>query len=217
MPGPLDGAEAPPIHSLVRTIRRFLHALGVGFVYIDPTTKVHRPIAVSGYTASMVDFLAKDFVQSDSSFKVVEHNPDRLLCWRDFPQYRDSASVRNWFHPYGADEGTSMILQTSAGARGVLHVSVASGEFPDRGLDLLEAMRPEFEMLLSQTSSAQSLTRRESQVLALIGTGATNPMIAAHLAISVNTVRRHVENILQKLKVSSRTEAALEAHRWLPL
>lgn len=110
-----------------------------------------------------------------------------------------------------------MILQTSAGARGVLHVSVASGEFPDRGLDLLEAMRPEFEMLLSQTSSAQSLTRRESQVLALIGTGATNPMIAAHLAISVNTVRRHVENILQKLKVSSRTEAALEAHRWLPL
>src|SRR5699024_653248 len=187
MPGPLDGAEAPPIHSLVRTIRRFLHALGVGFVYIDPTTKVHRPIAVSGYTASMVDFLAKDFVQSDSSFKVVEHNPDRLLCWRDFPQYRDSASVRNWFHPYGADEGTSMILQTSAGARGVLHVSVASGEFPDRGLDLLEAMRPEFEMLLSQTSSAQSLTRRESQVLALIGTGATNPMIAAHLAISVNT------------------------------
>jgi DNA-binding NarL/FixJ family response regulator len=52
------------------------------------------------------------------------------------------------------------------------------------------------------------LTRREVQVLRLVAAGATNRSIAQALFISDRTVAVHVGNILAKLGVSNRTEAA---------
>jgi DNA-binding NarL/FixJ family response regulator len=51
------------------------------------------------------------------------------------------------------------------------------------------------------------LTAREVEVLALVATGKTNREIAAALVVSEHTVARHVQNILAKLGVSSRTAA----------
>jgi DNA-binding NarL/FixJ family response regulator len=53
-----------------------------------------------------------------------------------------------------------------------------------------------------------ALTHREREVLALIGEGLTNQEIADRLVIEVGTVKNHVHNILDKLHVSSRGEAA---------
>jgi DNA-binding NarL/FixJ family response regulator len=52
------------------------------------------------------------------------------------------------------------------------------------------------------------LTLREQQVLYLITTGIGNKEIASCLSISPNTVKNHVHNLLQKLNVSSRHDAA---------
>lgn len=52
------------------------------------------------------------------------------------------------------------------------------------------------------------LTPRERDVLNLIGEGLTNQEIAERLVIEVGTVKNHVHNILSKLDVSSREEAA---------
>jgi len=57
------------------------------------------------------------------------------------------------------------------------------------------------------------LTYRERDVLALIARGATSDEIAEELSISRNTVRTHVQNILAKLQVHSRLEAAAFAVR----
>jgi DNA-binding CsgD family transcriptional regulator len=57
------------------------------------------------------------------------------------------------------------------------------------------------------------LTPREVDVLALVADGCTNPQIAASLFISRKTAEHHVSNILVKLGVSSRTEAAAAAVR----
>jgi RNA polymerase sigma factor (sigma-70 family) len=54
-----------------------------------------------------------------------------------------------------------------------------------------------------------ALTSRETQVLRLLMQGLTNQEIAEQLFISQNTVRRHVHDILRKLKCSSRTQAAM--------
>jgi DNA-binding NarL/FixJ family response regulator len=54
----------------------------------------------------------------------------------------------------------------------------------------------------------QNLTRREREVLHLIGLDFTNQDIANYLIIEVGTVKNHVHNILAKLNVSSRREAA---------
>ncbi len=55
------------------------------------------------------------------------------------------------------------------------------------------------------------LTEREVEVLRLVARGLNNQMIADHLIISEATVRTHVSNILSKLHLASRTQAALYA------
>jgi DNA-binding CsgD family transcriptional regulator len=57
------------------------------------------------------------------------------------------------------------------------------------------------------------LTAREREVLGLLAAGRANKDIARRLSISERTARTHVSNILRKLALSSRTEAALFAVR----
>lgn len=61
--------------------------------------------------------------------------------------------------------------------------------------------------------SAEPLTEREAQVLALVARGLSNQEIAAQLVIGERTVRTHVSNILSKLHLANRTQAALYAQR----
>jgi two-component system, NarL family, response regulator LiaR len=59
----------------------------------------------------------------------------------------------------------------------------------------------------------ESLTAREMAVLRLVAQGLSNQEIADRLAVSDPTVRAHVSNILSKLHLASRTQAALYAVR----
>ncbi|MEB3355661.1 MAG: response regulator transcription factor [Synechococcales bacterium] len=61
------------------------------------------------------------------------------------------------------------------------------------------------------------LTPREKQVLRLIAQGASNREIARTLYISEGTVKNHVTNILGRLNLRDRTQAAILAHSLLPL
>lgn len=58
---------------------------------------------------------------------------------------------------------------------------------------------------------AEPLTPREIEVLQLVASGAANKEIAAQLSITERTARTHVSNILGKLGLASRTQAALWA------
>lgn len=74
------------------------------------------------------------------------------------------------------------------------------------------------EMLISLTRERapdplQELTPREREILGLIGTGLTNREIGQRLSLSEKTIKHYVTNILQKLQVRSRVEAALYASR----
>lgn len=57
------------------------------------------------------------------------------------------------------------------------------------------------------------LTEREFDVLQCIGDGLTNQEIAEELFIGIKTVKTHVSNILSKLEVADRTQAAIYANR----
>ena len=64
-----------------------------------------------------------------------------------------------------------------------------------------------------QPPTPEPLTEREVEVLRLVARGQSNQQIADHLVISEATVRTHVSNILSKLHLASRTQAALYALR----
>ena len=73
----------------------------------------------------------------------------------------------------------------------------------------------EFARLANQAPRPQTLvnplSEREIEVLRLVAQGATNRQIAATLFIAEGTVRNHLTNILGKLGVSDRTQAAVKA------
>jgi two-component system NarL family response regulator len=102
------------------------------------------------------------------------------------------------------------------GARGYALKSIAPEELAEaiRALHAGGRWIPdEIARAYAMRSSSPELSPRELEVLRLLIKGLTNPEIGAALSISFGTVKAHVRNILAKLEVSDRTEAATEAHR----
>jgi len=102
-------------------------------------------------------------------------------------------------------EQTVEAIRAAAGGEGFLYASLVS-----RVLD-------EFSRISRLRAAAKEvfaeLTRREMQVLELLGEGLRNREIAERLYISEKTVKNHMSSILAKLHVNDRTEAALLAAR----
>lgn len=66
---------------------------------------------------------------------------------------------------------------------------------------------------LSRSEEEVSLTEREREILECLANGLNNKTIARALGISDTTVKVHIKHLLSKLKLTSRLEAAVWAHR----
>lgn len=66
---------------------------------------------------------------------------------------------------------------------------------------------------LNRSSEDVSLTEREREILECLANGLNNKTIARELGISDTTVKVHIKHLLSKLKLTSRLEAAVWAHR----
>ena len=101
----------------------------------------------------------------------------------------------------GLEELTQAVRKAARG-EAVLHPHVAA-----RLVQELHGASQETVLL------SKSLSEREREVLRLIAEGLSNAQIAARLVISERTVKSHVNNILSKLHVVDRTQAAIFAWR----
>lgn len=105
----------------------------------------------------------------------------------------------------------SYILKTSAAAEIVRVIKKATnGEHviePKVAGKMMSNFRTEKKKL------HEELTAREMEVLLCIGNGMTNQEISDKLYIGIKTVKTHVSNILSKLGVHDRTQAAVYVHR----
>jgi len=118
-----------------------------------------------------------------------------------------------------------MAAALRAGARGYLLKSME----PDEVIEaILRAVRGEVVVAPAMTaklvrlldakpgaagSLMDQLTQREREILGCLTRGKSNKAIAQELGISVDTVKLHVKNVLTKLNLSSRVEAAVYAVR----
>jgi DNA-binding NarL/FixJ family response regulator len=91
-------------------------------------------------------------------------------------------------------------------------LSAAAGESPSRSGEM---KRIAAAMKVRQVIDDDDipLTQRETQVLRHVALGLSNKEIGRSLEISVETVKEHVQNILRKIAVSDRTQAAVWAVR----
>jgi DNA-binding NarL/FixJ family response regulator len=144
--------------------------------------------------------------------------PDVLLCDADVAASLaalDAPAVLLLSDPIRAAEalaaGARGLLMRNASPRRIhaaLHAVAEGLMVVDEELSraVLHAVRPPAEM-------AEPLTNRELEVMQLLAAGLTNKEIASRLGISDHTVKFHVNAILGKLGVETRTEAVVHAAR----
>lgn len=122
-----------------------------------------------------------------------------------------------------SDEDSDLVEAIKSGAQGYLLKSLSTDEFIEmlNGLQQGEAamtrqttarlMKGFTETALRQAEPTDRLTEREIELLELVALGLANKAIAQELSISINTVKYHIKNILQKLGAQNRTEAVTYA------
>lgn len=123
----------------------------------------------------------------------------------------------------GSDDKDKLLAALKAGARAYVLKGVSAKELASVVRSAVAGevyVSPSIaaEMLVSLTKGKapdplQELTDRERDILALIGNGLTNREIGERLFLSEKTIKHYVTNILQKLQVRSRVEAALVASK----
>jgi len=87
----------------------------------------------------------------------------------------------------------------------------SGSDFTDAEQMLLTLLRPhlaEFEQAAFRRGSEPVLTARQTELVGLLAEGLTNRQIGRRLDIAEGTVRRHLENIFERLNVTSRAAAA---------
>lgn len=194
-------------------------------------------------TLESVDFVSAVIESEDGESAVAlaqEHQPDLILMdlgLSGIDGIQATKQIKN------INKGFKIIILTSHNSEEEILEALKVGAnayclkdiTPQRLLQVIETVAegaawldPSIaELVLSKINSAQSsshisedsldginLTERESQVLKLIVDGLSNAEIAERICVSIHTAKAHVCNILQKLSVEDRTQAAIKALKY---
>jgi two-component system, NarL family, response regulator LiaR len=193
-------------HSVVRQGLRM-------FLSIDPAFEVVGEASNGSEALDLVATLKPDVVLMDLIMPVMDGVEATRLIRRQHPEIEVIALT-------SVLEDNAVIGAVKAGAIGYL--------LKDTGADeLLKAIRAASagqvqlspavaERLMREIRTPENpekLTERETDVLRCLAEGKANKEIARELLVSETTVKSHVSNILTKLGVPSRTQAALYAVR----
>jgi NarL family two-component system response regulator LiaR len=120
--------------------------------------------------------------------------------------YTDGHRVRSAIEA-GANGYLTKSVDAASLARAVRSAAAGHGAFSPEVTAALTARTDR------STEATRTLTRRESEIAALVADGRTNAEIARALGLSLYTVKNHVSHILAKLGVQTRTEAAAAIFR----
>ena len=158
-------------------------------------------------------------------------HPDRTGDLRSVLKIEDFYSARQWhstgmytdyYRPQGYEHELQLCLPVAspgiAGPGRTVRLNFFRGpgaDFSERDRAVLTLLRPHLDLAYRDAERRRHpvprLTPRQAGLLRLVAAGHTNTQIARRLGISEGTVRTHLENIYEKLQVSSRTAAVTRA------
>jgi DNA-binding CsgD family transcriptional regulator len=122
------------------------------------------------------------------------------------------------WRPLGIEDSLRIWLPAPAGRARVINLERSGPNFTERDRSLLELLRPAFIKMHAAAARRRQrwaehpqLTPREIEILGYIAGGKTTRGIAMMLVVSPHTVRKHIENILEKLGVHTRSAAVARA------
>jgi NarL family two-component system response regulator LiaR len=197
-------------HEIVRKGLRALLATEVGVIVVGEAQNGQE--AIDRAQQLRPDVILMDLVMPEGSGveairHITAHQPEsRILVLTSFdgddqvfPAIK--AGARGYLLKDSGPEELVSAIQQVHGGQSSLHPTIAR--------KLLQELSPS----ASREPRPDALTERETEVLQLIAIGHSNREISGQLSISEATVRTHVSNILSKLDLCSRTQAALYALR----
>ncbi len=208
------------------TLRR-LHRLvpydAVALSRWDAAAGRHRTVRATGYTAQARSFL-DDELHRLPLFAIPLRTADPVRI-RDLPRSRRGGPVfERVIRPGGYAEGVTLCLFSDASPRrrvaGMLNLSLHDASaLTDEATDLLALLAADLAAVLDEpappttvtAAGAPELTRRELEVLRLVGRGLSNAAVAQALGVAPRTVAPHVEHVLAKLGVPNRAAAVARA------
>ena len=183
------------------------------FLQLDPELEVVGEAANGAEALQLAHKLQPDVVLMDLLMPVMDGVTATAAIRRELPQTEVIALT-------SVLEDSSVFGAVRAGAIGYLLKDTEADELR-RAIKAAAAgqvqLSPEAAMRLMREVRApenpDELTERETEVMCLLARGLSNKEIARELTIGEKTVKTHVSNILSKLNVPSRTQAALYAVR----
>lgn len=164
---------------------------------------VDAPQAIAQYERHRPDVLLVDLNMPGGGLEAIvqvrkSHSEAKIVI---LTTYEGDENVHRALHA-----GASAYLLKQAGFEEIVHCvrQVANNR---------RYLPPQLAEKLAQRIHASELSRRELDILAHLSAGKSNKHIARDAGIGVGTVKYHVNNILSKLNVSCRTEAACVARQ----
>lgn len=189
------------------------------FTVVGQVGSVAEAVAKAGEVESdliLMDFSLPDGTGLDATQKILARQPQAKIVFLTVHEEDDRlfAALRCGAKGYLLKNVPISRLLTFL--RGVEYGEAAiSRKMATRILDEFARMDPPVQRYAPPNSSGNDLTTRELEVLEELTTGASNREIADRLIIAENTVKNHMRNILNKLNLKNRREAAQFARQIL--
>ena len=148
----------------------------------------------------------------DTVWKVSDYLSERQMA---------DSIVGEWFRVLGVHHEVAIPLPVrGAEDRRMLFFRMSGPDFTERERLLLTMLQPHFIEIHRaherRRTGVPELTTRQLQLLRLVADGHSNPQIAHRLVVAEGTVRKHLENIYERLGVTSRTAAVTTAFSRTP-
>jgi DNA-binding CsgD family transcriptional regulator len=216
-----DGQPLPP--SVLAALRRLVHADAVYFLRLDVERRELPLHQKCGPDVEDADALQAVFWSNYWASPFCSY-PDRtgdlatVTKMSDFATMTALRRTRMWseyFRPFGTYREMLMCLPSPRWRTlRLLLIRGPGSDFSERDRGLLTLLRPHLDGRFREWQRRRQpipLTPRQQELMTLVAAGRTNGQIARHLRISEGTVRKHLENIFQRLQVTNRAAAVVRA------